>query len=46
MDSAIESAVEVISSEGAFSVPGSRQQMAASDGPWWQLATLCEMRFP
>ena len=42
MDNAIESAVEVISSEGAFSVPdrGSRRKW---DGPWWQLAILYEM---
>ncbi len=42
MDKAVESAIEVISSEGAFSVPdqGSRRKW---DGAWWQLAILCEM---
>ncbi len=42
MDEAIESAIEVISSKCAFSVPdqGSRRKW---DGPWWQLAILCEM---
>ena len=42
MDNPIESAIEVISSECAFSVPdrGSRRKW---DGPWWQLAVLCEM---
>ena len=42
MDEAIESAIEAISSERAFSVPdrGSRRKW---DGPWWQLAILCEV---
>ena len=42
MDNPIESAIDVISSECAFSVPdrGSRRKW---DGPWWQLAVLCEM---
>ena len=42
MRNAIESSIEVITSEGAFSVPdrGSRWKW---DGPWWHLAIMFEM---
>ena len=42
VDDAIESAIEVILSECAFSVPD-RRSRRKWDGPWWQLAVLCEM---
>ena len=42
MDEAIESAIEAISSEHAFSVPD-RRSRRKWDGPWWQLAILCEL---
>ena len=42
MDEAIKSAIEMISSKSAFSVPD-RRSRRKWDGSWWQLAILCEM---
>ena len=38
----MDEAIEAISSERAFSVPD-RRSRRKWDGPWWQLAILCEM---